>query len=227
MSYSYYEVYNNALRAFRGLNFPYGPDEDAAYIIACLELYNLNGLNILANNLGKYDQNFDGKIKFNSSSNSFNLKNKISLMVAPGLTDYIISQMIKNDKISFELKNCSYFIFFIPIFIRIIRKKIFTSVKYQNYDIFNINEEKLSISNYLTKNVYLKDDFKIIFSKTNNKFDKLDINLKLSRSYDQLSKGINPNKNDWKKISEIAFRTYVPESDVSREKGAGGGDDND
>jgi len=227
VSYSYYEVYNNALRAFRGLNFPYGPDEDAAYIIACLELYNLNGLNILANNLDKYDQNFDGKIKFNSSSNSFNLKNKISLMVAPGLTDYIISQMIKNDKISFELKNCSYFIFFIPIFIRIIRKKIFTSVKYQNYDIFNINEEKLSISNYLTKNVYLKDDFKIIFSKTNNKFDKLDINLKLSRSYDQLSKGINPNKNDWKKISEIAFRTYVPESDVSREKGAGGGDDND
>ena len=227
MSYSYYEVYNNALRAFRGLNFPYGPDEDAAYIIACLELYNLNGLNILANNLGKYDQNFDGKIKFNSSSNSFNLKNKISLMVAPGLTDYIISQMIKNDKISFELKNCSYFIFFIPIFIRIIRKKIFTSVKYQNYDIFNINEEKLSISNYLTNNVYLRDDFKITFSKTTNQFDNLDINIKLSRSYDQLSKGINPKKNDWKKISEIAFRTYVPESDVSREKGAGGGDDND
>ena len=227
MSYSYYEVYNNALRAFRGLNFPYGPDEDAAYIIACLELYNLNGLNILANNLGKYDQNFDGKIKFNSSSNSFNLKNKISLMVAPGLTDYIISQMIKNDKISFELKNCSYFIFFIPIFIRIIRKKIFTSVKYQNYDIFNINEEKISISNYLTKNVYLKDDFKITFSKTTNQFDNLDINIKLSRSYDQLSKGINPKKNDWKKISDIAFRTYVPESDVSREKGAGGGDDND
>ena len=227
MSYSYYEVYNNALRAFRGLNFPYGPDEDAAYIIACLELYNLNGLNILANNLGKYDQNFDGKIKFNSSSNSFNLKNKISLMVAPGLTDYIISQMIKNDKISFELKNCSYFIFFIPIFIRIIRKKIFTSVKYQNYDIFNINEEKLSISNYLTNNVYLKDDFKITFSKTTNQFDNLDINIKLSRSYDQLSKGINPKKNDWKKISDIAFRTYVPESDVSREKGAGGGDDND
>ena len=188
MSYSYYEIYNNALRAFRGLNFPYGPDEDAAYIIACLELYNLNGLNILANNLGKYDQNFDGKIKFNSSSNSFNLKNKISLMVAPGLTDYIISQMIKNDKISFELKNCSYFIFFIPIFIRIIRKKIFTSVKYQNYDIFNINEEKLSISNYLTKNVYLKDDFKITFSKTNNQFDNLDYSVKPRWALDQEAK---------------------------------------
>ena len=227
MSYSYYEVYNNALRAFRGLNFPYGPDEDAAYIIACLELYNLNGLSILADNLDKYDQNFDGKIKFNLSSNSFNLKNKISLMVAPGLTDYIISQMDKNNKISFELKNCSYFIFFIPIFIRIIRKKIFTSVKYQNYYIFNINEKKLSISNCLTKNFFLKDNFNITFSKKNNQFENLDINLKLSSSSDQLSKGINPSINDWEKISEIAFRTYVPESDVSRKKGAGGGDDND
>ena len=32
MSYSYYEVYTNAQRAFSGLGFPYGADEDAAYL---------------------------------------------------------------------------------------------------------------------------------------------------------------------------------------------------
>ena len=32
MTYSYYEVYTNAQRAFSGLGFPYGADEDAAYI---------------------------------------------------------------------------------------------------------------------------------------------------------------------------------------------------
>ena len=111
MSYSYYEVYNNILRAFRGLNFPYGADEDAAYIIASLELYNLNGINILAENLNKYDQKFDGKIDYNISTNSFNLKNKSSLMVGSSLIDYIISKMLKNDEITFELNNCSYFIF--------------------------------------------------------------------------------------------------------------------
>jgi len=220
-------VYNNALRAFRGLSFPYGSDEDAAYIITCLELYNLNGINILASNLNKYDQSFDGKINYHSLSNSFNLKNKSSLMVGPGLTDYIVSQIVKNDKITFELKNCTDFIFFIPLFIKLIRKKIFTSVKCKNYHILYINEKKLTISDYLTKNIYLEDDFQITFNKKNKKINNLDINFNLSNSFNKLSKGLNPNKNDWKKISKIAFRTYVPESNESREKGAGGGDDND
>ena len=42
-----------------------------------------------------------------------------------------------------------------------------------------------------------------------------------------LSNGLNPNSMDWDTISELAFRTYVPESEESREKGAGGGDAND
>ena len=42
-----------------------------------------------------------------------------------------------------------------------------------------------------------------------------------------LSNGLNPNSTDWNIISELAFRTYVPESEESREKGAGGGDAND
>ena len=36
-----------------------------------------------------------------------------------------------------------------------------------------------------------------------------------------------PNKNDWKEISNIANRVFVPESEESRNKGAGGGDAND
>ena len=42
-----------------------------------------------------------------------------------------------------------------------------------------------------------------------------------------LSKGINPDKKSWDQISKIAFRTFVPESEESRAKGAGGGDAND
>ena len=75
MSYSYYEVYNNTLRAFRGMNFPYGSDEDAAYIITYLELYKLDGLKLLANNLDKYDQNFNGTIDFGRKLNCTIAKN--------------------------------------------------------------------------------------------------------------------------------------------------------
>ena len=42
-----------------------------------------------------------------------------------------------------------------------------------------------------------------------------------------LEKSLNPNADDWKIISKLAHRTFVPESEESRQKGAGGGDDND
>ena len=42
-----------------------------------------------------------------------------------------------------------------------------------------------------------------------------------------LLNGINPDKKSWDQISDIAFRTFVPESEESRSKGAGGGAAND
>ena len=42
-----------------------------------------------------------------------------------------------------------------------------------------------------------------------------------------LSKSLKPKESDWGKISIIANRTFVPESEESRNKGAGGGDAND
>ena len=66
MSFSYYEVYTTSLRAFSSMGFPYGADEDAAYIIAWLELNKFNGLNSLVNSIGVLDNKYDGKIKLNS-----------------------------------------------------------------------------------------------------------------------------------------------------------------
>ena len=43
MSYSFYEIYITAQRAFTAMGFPYGSDEDAAFIIAWLELNNFQG----------------------------------------------------------------------------------------------------------------------------------------------------------------------------------------
>ena len=42
-----------------------------------------------------------------------------------------------------------------------------------------------------------------------------------------LSKSLKPQSEAWNTISKIANKTFVPESDESRNKGAGGGDDND
>ena len=47
VSYSYYEVYTNTQRAFSGLGFTYGSDEDAAFITTWLEISGLDGIKLL------------------------------------------------------------------------------------------------------------------------------------------------------------------------------------
>ena len=65
MSYSYYEVFTNAQRAFSGLGFPYGADEDAAYIISWLEAFELDGIHLFSSIQKKIDSNFNGALDNN------------------------------------------------------------------------------------------------------------------------------------------------------------------
>ena len=77
MSYSYYEVYTNAQRAFSGLGFPYGADEDAAFIISWLEAFELSGIHLLSNIEKRIDNNFDGTLNNKDFVNEINLEKKI------------------------------------------------------------------------------------------------------------------------------------------------------
>ena len=74
MSYSYYEVYTNAQRAFSGLGFPYGADEDAAFIISWLEAFELSGIHLFANIQKRIDNNFDGTLTNKDFVNEINLE---------------------------------------------------------------------------------------------------------------------------------------------------------
>ena len=71
MNFSYYEIYITTLRAFNGMGFPFGADEDAAFMTTWLELYSFQGTKILAKLSKKIDKKFDAKIdleKIKSSS---------------------------------------------------------------------------------------------------------------------------------------------------------------
>ena len=68
---------------------------------------------------------------------------------------------------------------------------------------------------------------RLVVNKSDLLKGKLDINISSSNINNMLSRGINPDKKSWDQISKIAFRTFVPESEESRAKGAGGGDAND
>ena len=224
MSYSYYEVYTNAQRAFSGLGFPYGADEDAAYIISWLEAFELDGIHLLSIIKKKIDSNFNGVLGNNKLTNQINLENRSCLMIGPGLIDFLNFHTLKNNDIKIEFQNCSDPLFLIPLLYRAVKKNIFSKIISKNkiYTVLGKNE------------IFIHDDIKnnkcenFILNLSTNEYqidneEALDYNLLNTN----ISNGLNPNQSSWDEISDLAFRTYVPESEESREKGAGGGDAND
>ena len=89
-----------------------------------------------------------------------------------------------------------------------------------------IDKEKISFNKKLFDN-NINNSIKIILSNKPNSTKKLDIDITLKDSIKLLSVGLNPNQNNWNKVSELAFQSFVPESEQSRSKGAGGGNAND
>ena len=226
VSYSYYEIYTNTQRAFSGLGFTYGSDEDAAFITSWLEVCGLNGIKLFNLKIDELDNKFSANIDPLQISSEFDCKNKSMLMIGPGLIDYLISKIDNNDNFKITIKNCSDSIFLIPLLYKYAKKNI-NSQFVSNQKIYaQITNKNIEINKEIISMNY-EGDFDLFLTNKIINEQKLDINIKSSNINEMLSKGINPDKMSWKKISKIAFRTFVPESEESRSKGAGGGDAND
>ena len=127
MSYSYYEVYTTSLRAFSSMGFPYGADEDAAYIISWLELNKFNGLNSLVNSIRVLDKKYDGTIKLNSHNDtSIDLNYASLLMKGPGLIDFYQTELDNKKDLHLTLNNCPNPEYLLPLLYRS-SKKIYYS----------------------------------------------------------------------------------------------------
>ena len=231
MGYSFYEIYTTSQRAFRGMGFPFGADEDAAYIISWLELNKLKGVDIFKNNIETIDKQYDGVLNIKETNRMIDFKNKSILMKGSGLIDFFESIICQDKKIHINLINCSNGILFLPLlhkankniqYLELIYKdsnkqtnifKIFNNKIFYNIEEKNINENEVRIT-LSNKNTI----------ETNNSFKEI-INEKTIQ--DNLAESLTPNQNNWGEISIIASRTFVPESEESRNKGAGGGDAND
>ena len=226
MSYSYYEVYTNAQRAFSSLGFPYGADEDAAYIITWFELYNLKGIDLFCSFIEKNDEQYNYKIDLFKNERVIDLNNKSNLITGPGVIDYIVSKFNTSNVNEFNLINCYDPIFLIPLLSRYIKKDIYGKILNDNEILCVVNKEKISINKKLFEKK-INNSIKIILSNTPNRNQKLDIDINLIDSKKYLSVGLSPNQISWDKVAALAFKSYVPESEESRSKGAGGGDAND
>ena len=226
VSYSYYEVYTNTQRAFSGLGFTYGSDEDAAFITTWLEVFGLDGIKLLKLKIEELDNTFNASIDPSKINDEFDCKNKSFLVIGPGLIDYLVSKIDKRDDFKLTFKNCSDPIFLIPLLYKYAKKNIYSQFLLDQKVDAQITNKNISINRDIISTNYQRN-FDLLLTKKIFNEQKLDINISSSNINNMLSKGINPDKKSWDQISKIAFRTFVPESEESRAKGAGGGDAND
>ena len=172
------------------------------------------------------------------SSSLINIDHSSLLMKGPGLFDYFYQETKKNHYIKIILNNCIDPIFLIPLAQRLSEKLDFVSACWKNDKNktigIKITKNKTLVGELKSKIVPLKKQVFLQFS-TNKKSSKIEkfnfhkIEYEINAKFKQqcLEKSLNPNADDWKIISKLAHRTFVPESEESRQKGAGGGDDND
>jgi hypothetical protein len=226
VSYSYYEVYTNTQRAFSGLGFSYGSDEDAAFITTWLELCGLNGVKLLNLKIKDLDNNFNANIDSSKINSDFDCNNKSTLMIGPGLIDFLISKVKNNINFKITMKNCDDPIFLIPLLYKYAKKNINSQIISSHKIQAQITNKNIAVNKEIISTTY-QEDFDLLLTKNIINEQKLDIHIQSSKINEMLSNGINPDKKSWDQISEIAFRTFVPESEESRSKGAGGGDAND
>ena len=79
------------------MGFPYGADEDAAYMVTWLELYGLNGIEKLTNLLNKIDKKYSSKTNADllKYDETIDLKHISLLINGPGLIDIFITKQKK------------------------------------------------------------------------------------------------------------------------------------
>ena len=233
MSYSYYEVYTTSLRAFSSMGFPYGADEDAAYIISWLELNKFNGLNSLVNSIGVFDKKYDGTIKLNSHNDtSIDLNYASLLMKGPGLIDFYQSELDNKKDLYVTLNNCTDPEYLLPLLFRASKKIFYCNVLWldakSQIQFCEIENNIMKISLVSNQETVNKKQVKIYISneqKIQKKFNSATCTITSKTIQNNLASGILPDENNWKIISKLAAKTFVPESEESRIKGAGGSDD--
>ena len=162
------------------MGFPHGADEDAAFIIAWLELNKLKGVDILRNNIEQIDQQYDGVLNLKEMNKVIDFKNKSILMKGSGLIDFLQSNIYQNNKISININNCSNGILFLPLLHKANKNIRYLELIYKDSNkkanIFKIYDNKIFYN--IEENTINESEVKVTLSNedlsnTNNTYKEI------------------------------------------------------
>ena len=179
VSYSYYEVYTNTQRAFSGLGFTYGSDEDAAFITTWLEIFGLDGIKLLKLKIEELENTFNASIDASKINDEFDCENKSFLVIGPGLIDYLVSKIDKRDDFKLTFKNCSDPIFLIPLLYKYAKKNIYSQFLLDQKIDVQITNENIRVNREIISTNYQRN-FDLLLTKKIFNEQKLDINISSS-----------------------------------------------
>ena len=200
---SFSEIETTVKRATRSVGFSWGIAEEVGKNIRLLEMFGLPGIK----NINQYF-----KIYNNENFENINVYTKVNISkkffcpIISGVNFFDQSSTISEFK-QIEINNLAFPLLFIPFVSRtseIIGKRIFLKIDNKEF-LFNFNQS--IYSNYLSGDIVEKSE---------------KINLQFLENKNSFS------ENEWSELYKISEKTFVEETEESKQKAAGAGlTDND
>ena len=244
MRVSQFEIYRICQRALEGLGAPYGIDRDGAATIVWLEARGMPGLALLAADLERLGEPnaFAGLRPRMADAGSAQLDADGRPAIAfPGAAvDFLRLLALRADdgRGGLEIQHCRSPLCLLPAAVAAANADASLRLAWGDVTI-DIGAAGLSIriASSLSWPVALREAGPVTVrleyhrstapAASGSASKDESIQAELSLAYDRsLQEGVTVDDSLWQRLSTVAARVQVPASEVSRQKGAGGGDAN-
>lgn len=244
MQVSQFEIYRICQRALEGLGAPYGIDRDGAAAAVWLEARGMPGLALLAGDLERLERpnTFAGLTARMSEAGSAELDADGRPAVAfPGAAvDYLVLLALRapDGRGRLVIEHCRSPLFFLPAAVAVVSAGASLRLAWGDVAVdIRADGLRIQIASGQPWLMALGEAgplaVKLAYDRSATPAAPVPgskpgpTEAQLTLAYDRaLQEGVNVDDGLWQRLSAVAARVQVPASEVSRRKGAGGGDAN-
>jgi Protein of unknown function (DUF3726) len=244
MQVSQFEIHRICQRALEGLGAPYGIDRDGAAAVVWLEARGMPGLALLAGDLERLEKSdaFAGLTPRMSGAGRAELEagGLPTIVFAGAAVDFLMLLALRSadGRGRLTIEHCRSPLFLLPAAVAAVSAETSLSLAWGEvvvemgaYGLLlrgasgRSRQVALGEAGPVTAKLEYHRSVPPAASGPGPKDGSIE--AELTRAHDRsLQEGIGVDEGLWQRLSAIAARVQVPASEVSRQKGAGGGDAN-